>query len=117
MVDPRNFILTWEDNPSWDDCVPVERIRIIDELTNNSEEKNVCPYLNRLEQRFYYCGSKAALSNLDFTKNPNPFSAQYNAQVDHLELQLWCMASPEEREKCMFFQKAKDKIIEGKQHI
>ena len=114
MIDPRNFVLTWKDNPSGDDVVPVERRNLIDRLKEENEGKEKCPHSRQLEEGFFYCGAKAVLSDhLEFTEKPSIDSAQYQAQVNHLELQIWCMAPKERYSECIYFQEAKDKIIDG----
>ena len=112
-MDPRNFILTWDDNPSWDDVVPVERRNLIDELIEKNEGKEICPHLKQLGKRFFSCGAQAILSkNYESTEEPTINSAEYNSQLDHFSLQLWCMEPKERYSKCVVFQDAEDKIID-----
>ena len=109
-----SFILTWEDNLDWDDVVPFERRELLDKLIEENKGKENCPHLRQLGKRFPYCSARAVLSDhLKFTEKPSLDSAQYHAQIDHFELQIWCMQPEECYHKCINFQEAKGKIIDG----
>ena len=88
MVDPRNFVLTWEDNPDWDECVPVEYRKVIGELSRENEGVEKCPHLRKKGKIFYYCSARAALEGLEFTRTPSFNSAEYRASVDPASLSL-----------------------------
>ena len=96
----------WEEVETWDDVITKEEKALNSQLEEEFMGQEHCPYLAKLDNYFFYCHKRAkGLEALGekFTEKVDLNSAQYDSQVNHFSLQLWCM-QPEERHKnCINF--------------
>lgn len=96
----------WEEVETWDDVVTKEEKALNSQLEAEFIWQEHCPYLAKLDNYFFYCHKRAKLLEKHggkLTETSILGSAQYDSQVNHFSLQLWCM-QPEKRHKnCINF--------------
>lgn len=96
----------WEEVEFWDDVLSKEEKALNSQLEEEFIGQEQCPHLAKLDNYFFYCHKRAKLLEKQGGKLTGTGildSAQYDSQVNHFSLQLWCM-QPEERYcKCTNF--------------
>jgi len=94
---------TWAEVKSLDDCVGEGEARVIKWVLSRISPQNLCPFLQREGEVFYYCGVLVPPEKRD-DDELSPLNPKFLGRVNYAELQLWCAGGRERYEKCIYYQ-------------